>query len=155
MGRLGAVHTYAVMQGRIEMGLMVGRRAGCWKRSKRFAVQLSGRLNAAPGAVAPSCRLIPLRRRVPLPVSLLAHAASRLPSFTSFCTLVSTPILRLRGMMYSTYQRPHGAVQRMPVVSPELRVGAFERRVSVGLGLLDTAHKRSVNRCSFFSRYNI
>ena len=29
----------------------------------------------------------------------------------------------------------------MPVVSPELRVGAFERRVSVGLGLLDTARK--------------
>ena len=27
----------------------------------------------------------------------------------------------------------------MPVVSPEFGVGAFERRVSVGLGLLDTA----------------
>lgn len=29
-------------------------------------------------------------------------------------------------------------MQRMPVVSPELGVGAFERRVSVGLWLLDT-----------------
>ena len=32
-------------------------------------------------------------------------------------------------------------MQRMPMVPPELRVGAFERRVSVGLWLLDTVHK--------------
>ena len=35
------------------------------------------------------------------------------------------------------FERPHRAVQRMPVIPPELGVGAFERRVSVGLGLLD------------------
>lgn len=41
----------------------------------------------------------------------------------------------------ATYQRPHSAVQRMSVVSPELRIGAFERRVSVRLGLLDTVRQ--------------
>lgn len=37
-----------------------------------------------------------------------------------------------------TYQRLHGALQRMPVVPPELGVCSLERRVAVGLGLLDT-----------------
>lgn len=46
---------------------------------------------------------------------------------------------RFKITAHPTYQSLHGAVQRMPVVSSELRVRAFERRVSVGLGLLDTA----------------
>ena len=37
-----------------------------------------------------------------------------------------------------TYQSLHGAVQSMSVVSPELGVGSLQRRVSVGLWLLDT-----------------
>jgi len=42
--------------------------------------------------------------------------------------------LALLGLL----QSPHGAVQRMSVVSPELGVGTLERRVSVRLRLLDT-----------------
>jgi hypothetical protein len=42
---------------------------------------------------------------------------------------------------HQTNQSPHRAVQRMPVVPPELRIRAFERRVSVGLWLLDTDGK--------------
>ena len=41
-------------------------------------------------------------------------------------------------MVVQTYQRLHCTMQRMSVIPPELRVGAFERRVSVGLWLLDT-----------------
>ena len=37
----------------------------------------------------------------------------------------------------SAYQSLHGAVERMPVVSPELGVGAVQRGVALGLGLLD------------------
>lgn len=37
------------------------------------------------------------------------------------------------------HQSAHGAVQSMPVVAAELGVGALERRVTVSLGLLDTA----------------
>lgn len=36
-----------------------------------------------------------------------------------------------------TYERSRSAVKRMPVVSPELGVGAAQRRVSVRLGALD------------------
>jgi len=46
-----------------------------------------------------------------------------------------------------SYQSLHGAVKRMLVVPSELRVGSFERRVSVGLGLLDTVRSSSVFRC--------
>jgi hypothetical protein len=38
-----------------------------------------------------------------------------------------------------THQSAHGAVKSMPVVPPELGVGALERGVTVGLRLLDTA----------------
>ena len=41
-----------------------------------------------------------------------------------------------------TNQCLHCSVQRMPVVPPELGVGALERWVSVRLGLLDTARVR-------------
>lgn len=37
-----------------------------------------------------------------------------------------------------TYKSSHGAVESMSVVASELGVGTLERRVSVGLGLLDT-----------------
>jgi hypothetical protein len=37
-----------------------------------------------------------------------------------------------------THQRTHGAVKSMPMVPPELGVGALERRVTVRLRLLDT-----------------
>ena len=37
-----------------------------------------------------------------------------------------------------TYQSFHRAVQRMSVVSSELGVCAFEGRVAIGSGLLDT-----------------
>lgn len=36
-----------------------------------------------------------------------------------------------------SYQSLGGAVERMPVVSPELGVGAVQRRVTLGLRLLD------------------
>ena len=53
----------------------------------------------------------------------------------------------------ATYQRPHRAMQSMSVVSPELRVRAFERRVSVGFWLLDTVHECTVSACIFSSIY--
>jgi hypothetical protein len=69
------------------------------------------------------------------------YAASRLPSLTSFCKLVSMPyhpVLMSPAMgSESTYQSLHSAVQRMSMVSPELGVGAFERWVTVGLRLFD------------------
>jgi hypothetical protein len=37
-----------------------------------------------------------------------------------------------------TYQRLHGSVKSMSVVSSELGVGSLERWVTVGLGLLDS-----------------
>jgi hypothetical protein len=37
-----------------------------------------------------------------------------------------------------THKSLHGAVQSMSVVPSELGIGAVERGVSVGLGLLDT-----------------
>lgn len=42
------------------------------------------------------------------------------------------------GGSWATYQGSHGAVKSMSVVASELGVGTLERRVSVGLGLLDT-----------------
>jgi len=42
------------------------------------------------------------------------------------------------GGSCATYQGSHGAVKSMSVVASELGVGTLERRVSVGLGLLDT-----------------
>jgi len=42
------------------------------------------------------------------------------------------------GERSATYQGSHGAVKSMSVVASELGVGTLERRVSVGLGLLDT-----------------
>lgn len=45
-------------------------------------------------------------------------------------------------LIRETYQGSHGAVKSMSVVASELRVGALERRVSVGLGLLDTVCRR-------------
>lgn len=42
----------------------------------------------------------------------------------------------------ATYQGSHGAVKSMSVVASELGVGTLERRVSVGLGLLDTVCRR-------------
>lgn len=47
----------------------------------------------------------------------------------------------------ATHQSAHGAVKRMPVVPPELGVGSLERRVTVGLRLLDTV-MQSISRCS-------
>ena len=41
------------------------------------------------------------------------------------------------SFVWGTNQSFHGAVESMSVVSSELRVGSFERRVSVGLRLLD------------------
>ena len=41
----------------------------------------------------------------------------------------------------STHQSPHGAVQRMPVVPPELGVDALERGVALGLRLLDAVFR--------------
>jgi hypothetical protein len=41
----------------------------------------------------------------------------------------------------STHQSTHGAVKSMPMVPPELGVGALEGRVSVRLGLLDTVRR--------------
>ena len=41
-----------------------------------------------------------------------------------------------------TYESLHGTVQSMSVVSPKFGVGAVERRVSVGLGFLDTVRWR-------------
>lgn len=38
-------------------------------------------------------------------------------------------------------------MKRMPVVPPELGVGSLERRVTVGLRLLDTV-MQSISRCS-------
>ena len=43
----------------------------------------------------------------------------------------------------------------MSVVSPELRVGAFERRVPAGLGLLDTVRATSISHCIFSCSPNI
>jgi len=41
-------------------------------------------------------------------------------------------------MKKSAYKSPHGAVKSMSVVAAELGVSTLERRVSVGLWLLDT-----------------
>jgi hypothetical protein len=46
---------------------------------------------------------------------------------------------RVGGGSWATYQGSHGAVKSMSVVASELGVGTLEGRVSVGLGLLDTA----------------
>ena len=62
-----------------------------------------------------------------------------------FCARIcsSCPHLPIRASsgvplpLLDLFQRPHRAVQRVLVVSSELRVGAFQRGVSVGLGLLD------------------
>ena len=43
-----------------------------------------------------------------------------------------------------THQSAHGSVKSMPVVPPELGVGALERGVTVSLGLLDTAMPSAV-----------
>jgi len=67
------------------------------------------------------------------------YAASRLPSLTSFCTTVSGVRAGVHICGLSTHQSAHGAVKSMPVVPAELGVGALERRVTVRLGLLDTA----------------
>jgi hypothetical protein len=53
--------------------------------------------------------------------------------------------LKLHRLVKLTYQGSHGAVQSMSVVSSELGVGSLERRVSVGLGLLDTAQDHIVS----------
>lgn len=50
------------------------------------------------------------------------------------------------------HQSAHGAVQSMPVVPSELGVGALERRVSVGLGLLDTVRHHLVSSCILVHR---
>lgn len=87
--------------------------------------------------------LQPVHNAVPTsPSASRTHAP-----FTSSCriALALLDLLLCNRQYYSTsisvlpqtYQRPHRAVQRMPVVSPELGVGAFERGVAVGLGLLD------------------
>ena len=59
-----------------------------------------------------------------------------------------------RGINNETYQSPHRAVKSMPVVPSELGVGSVERRVTVGLGLLDTilSPVLSVYACSSFGR---
>jgi hypothetical protein len=44
----------------------------------------------------------------------------------------------------ATHQCLHGSVESMSVVSPELGVGTLKGRVSVGLGLLDTAGRVSL-----------
>ena len=49
---------------------------------------------------------------------------------------------RIVGGSCATYQGSHGAVKSMSVVASELGVGTLERRVSVGLGLLDTVCRR-------------
>jgi len=67
----------------------------------------------------------------------ILYAASLLPSLTSFCRVVSESG-RVSWKGESTYKSPHGAVKSMSVVAAELRVGTLERRVSVGLWLLDT-----------------
>jgi len=54
--------------------------------------------------------------------------------FSSLCS-IPLPLLNL-------LQRLHGAVQRVLVVSSELRVCAFERGVSVGFGLVDARRER-------------
>jgi hypothetical protein len=51
----------------------------------------------------------------------------------------------------ATHQCLHGSVKSMSVVSPELGVGALEGRVSVGLGLLDTAGRVSLASVSICS----
>jgi hypothetical protein len=55
-----------------------------------------------------------------------------------------------------THQRLHGAVESMPMVPPELGVGALEGRVTVRLRLLDTVmallanalHLQAAIRCA-------
>lgn len=68
---------------------------------------------------------------------LVVYAASLLPSLTSFCSGCQCPDPRRIGCVV-TYQGLHGAVKSVLVVAAELRVGTLERRVSVGLGLVDT-----------------
>lgn len=48
-------------------------------------------------------------------------------------------LCRISLSLFHFFEGSHRTMQRMPVIPPELRVGAFERRVSVGLGLLDAA----------------
>lgn len=75
------------------------------------------------------------------------YAASRLPSFTSFCHPYQISYLsciqKRKLSRRMTYQSSHGAVQRMPMVPPELRVCAFERGVAMGFGLFDTVQHDS------------
>jgi hypothetical protein len=52
--------------------------------------------------------------------------------------VVSAPGLIMWGIV-GTHQSALGSVKSMPVVPPELGVGALERGVTVGLRLLDTA----------------
>lgn len=52
--------------------------------------------------------------------------------------LLASRVYRDRIHVSCTHQSTHGAVQSMPVVPPELGVGALERRVTVSLRLLDT-----------------
>lgn len=79
---------------------------------------------------------IEIRPRRLLEFCLVLYAASRFPSLTSFCVVVSD-LCRNWGAA-STHQSAHGSVQRMPMVPSELGVGSLERRITVRLGLLDT-----------------
>lgn len=73
------------------------------------------------------------------------YAVSRLPSFSSFCERVRHHVRSRCGGHGIAYQSLHVAVKSMPVVAAELGVGTLERRVSCGLGLLDTIEAVSVS----------
>lgn len=71
-------------------------------------------------------------------LEISTYAASLRPSFTSFCGTCQLFISYFHSQVY-TYQCLHCPMQRMPMIPPELGVGAFERRVAVGLWPLDPA----------------
>ena len=55
----------------------------------------------------------------------------------------------MRGV--ETYQCLHGAVKSVLVVAAELGVSTLERRVSVGLGLVDTVCALALVSCSLIA----
>jgi hypothetical protein len=71
--------------------------------------------------------------------SCVCRAFSRPPRPSIDCSDVAkSHSCRLSLALLDLLERPHGAVQRVSVISPKLGVGAVEGRVSVGLGLFDT-----------------
>lgn len=80
------------------------------------------------------------------------HAASRFPSFTSFCIArnmsAGVPpheeVSRI-GLVLCTYQSLHRTMQRMPMIPSKLRVCAFERGIAVGFRLLDPVMRNTVS----------